>query len=452
MLNQDQPPATLKRPPKSPFAGFKNLWDFKQRGFLPFYRDLFFDQGDLVFFRLAHLDAIFVGHPDKAREIIVEKQRDFIKGSSYDAVRLFVGNGLLTAQGDDWIAQRRMIKGEFTPDAIRDLHQDMSLAINNMVNFFDEHARNNQPVNIFQSMRLLAMNVVSTTLFGRDFTKSDELNDALEVLLEISAMKSVTPFGTKLYLPTTSNWRFLKARNQIYRITDDFIENQAPMGGREPLIVRLIETAKKHFSGNALKRYLRDQVNTIFLAGHETTANALGWAWALLGHHPEIRKRLEDELDETFTAEPEPTDLVRLKYLRLIVMEVLRLYPPVWVLMRDAEPGATLGNIKIEANTKMVISPYFIHRHPHYWADAESFNPDRFIGFAANPSLANAYLPFSYGSRKCIGDHFAMLELTLALAILGKRYRFTPLSPLPKAEAVLTLRPKTEALMMVSRR
>lgn len=455
VLNLDQAPIALNPELKvavESFAGFKNLWRMKRQGFLPFYRDLWQKHGDLVHFKLAHFDAIFVCHPKLVREIIVEKQRDFVKGRSYDGVRLFAGNGLLTSSGDEWIAQRRMVKGEFTPDAIRDLYQDMCSAINKSSTLFDRLAEDNKPVNIFDAMRMLAMNVVSTTLFGREFKKSEELNDAFEVLLQIAAIKSITPWGTSIYLPTISNWRFLKVRDQIFRITNAFTEEKLGTSAREPLIARLIEASKQHYKGS-WKIHLRDQINTIFLAGHETTANTLGWAWALLGQHPEVRKRLLNELDQGFTGDfPEFSDLGRMPLLRNIAMEVLRLYPPVWVLMRDAEPQASLAGRQVPKKCRMVISPYFVHRHPQFWHEPERFMPDRFIGFADNPLLAHAYLPFSYGSRKCIGDHFASLEISLALAFLGKRYRFTPLSDLPEPEAVLTLRPKREVCMMVSKR
>lgn len=433
-----------------PFSGLKNLWHMKKYGFLPFYRDLWQNHGDLVHFKMAYFDAIFVCHPTLVREIIVEKQKDFIKGPSYDGVRLFAGNGLLTASGEDWISQRRMVKGEFTFDAIGQLHQDMCSAINKTVRYFDALAKEKRPVNIFDAMRALAMNVVSATLFGREFTKCDELNEAFETLLRIAAIKSITPLGTWLYLPTANNWQFLRARSRVNRITDDFVLGN--LINKETLVARLIETAKKHYQGPELKRYLRDQVNTIFLAGHETTANTLGWIWALLANNPAIEQRLLNELDSFSGETPEISDLCRMPLVRNIAMEALRLYPPVWALMRDATAEATLGTMKVPENSRMVISPYFVHRHPQFWHDPERFIPDRFNGFSDKSPAAHAYLPFSYGGRKCIGDHFASLEMSLAISILAKRYRFTLMEPLPETVAELTLRPKTDVSMIISPR
>lgn len=433
-----------------PFSGLKNLWRMKEYGFLPFYRDLWQNHGDLVHFKMAYFDAIFVCHPSQVREIIVEKQKDFIKGPSYDGVRLFAGNGLLTASGEDWINQRRMVKGEFTSDAIGHLHQDMCSAINKTIRHFDTLAHEKKTINIFDMMRKLAMNVVSTTLFGREFTKCEELNQAFEVLLQIAALKSITPLGAFIYLPTASNWRFLEARRKVNRITDDFITDNSI--NNQTLVKRLIETAKKHYQGQKLKNYLRDQVNTIFLAGHETTANTLGWIWALLANNPDIEKRLLQELDSFKGDTPQISDFCYMPLVRNIAMEALRLYPPVWALMRDAGPEATLGSIKIPKNTRMVISPYFVHRHPHFWPDPERFLPDRFNGFSDKSPAAYAYLPFSYGGRKCIGDHFANLEMSLAICMLAKRYRFTLLNALPETVAEMTLRPKTDVSMIITQR
>lgn len=430
-----------------PFSGLKNIWQLRKDGVLPFYQKLWQEHGDLVSFKVGAFNCIFICNPHSAREILVEKQKEFIKGASWDIVRLFTGNGLLTANGADWITQRRMVKGEFTLDSIRNMYQDMCMAIKLTTGLFDEAIKKATPLDIFEAMRVLAMNIVSATLFGRKCTKSAELNEAFLHLINIGAQKSMTLLGKMVYFPTMSNWRFLKARSKIYQITDNFTHNNFEKG-YEPLIHRLVETGKEQFKDKALKKYLRDQVNTLFLAGHETTANALGWTWTLLGEYPEIRKRLEDELDSLTGEFPTFEEITKLKMLKNITMEVMRLYPPVWMVSRDATADATLHGEKIPKNTQVVISPYFIHRNPRYWPDPLTFNPDRFDEL----SDANTYFPFSLGSRKCLGEHFAVLEMSLAIAYFCKFYRFIPTAKLPEDEAAFTVRPKTEVNMLVKKR
>ena len=404
--------------------------------------------GDLVRFRFGPATAHLVSAPAGVNHVLAENHRNYGKQTrGYRNLRYVLGNGLLTAEGDHWRRQRRIAQPAFHRQRIAGFGQTMARAAREAAASLS--ARRGQTVDVHQEMMRLTLRIVGETLLAHDPTDAaDEVGAALKYLLSLANERSSRVLDLPPLLPTRENRRFRRALATLDAVVLRMIaERRSRPGDRGDLLSMLIQ-ARDAETGEAMDdRQLRDEAMTIFLAGHETTANALTYTWVLLSRYPAAMRQLRAELSQVLGGRaPSAEDLPRLTLTRRILQEAMRLYPPAWIISRSATGADEIGGFPIPAGSLILISPYVVHRHPGLWSNPEGFDPER---FAVEPPRG-AYLPFGGGPRMCIGNAFASMEAELVIATLAQDLTFelAPGEPVD-LEASITLRPRKGVAMAV---
>ncbi|MGZ4122691.1 MAG: cytochrome P450 [Tumebacillaceae bacterium] len=280
---------------------------------------------------------------------------------------------------------------------------------------------------ISEDMMDLTLHIIMQTMFGEDVSEEEavRLAKAIDDSIVFSAKRLMSPFAIPAYLPTKGNRMHKNAMDVLNEAVYALIERKKhmPREGKHDLLSLLLETRDEN--GQPIPdREIRDQILTILIAGHETTANALSWVWYLLSQHPEVEAQFHNELD-TVLGDRSPTfaDVPNLTYTQLILQETLRLYPPAWMILREAREDVEIEGYTFPKNASMIICVYTVHRNPHYFPDPDAFKPERFASEEIKAIPKYVYFPFGGGSRACIGSNFAMMEATLILATIAQKYR-----------------------------
>jgi cytochrome P450 len=406
----------------------------------------FREYGEVVRFHFGPMVAHLVSSPEGAHHVLAENQRNYGKQTpGYKNLRYVLGNGLLTSEGELWKRQRRIAQPAFHRQRIAGFGATMARAAADALASLQ--ARRGQEVDLHQEMMRLTLRIVGETLLGYDPTDAaDEVGAALTFLLTIANERTARILPFPRSLPTSENRRFRRALATLDGVVLKMIAERRRYPG-EDLLSMLIE-ARDAETGEAMDdRQLRDEAMTIFLAGHETTANALTFSWLLLSRYPAAGRELRAELSAVLGGrEPTAEDLPRLTLPRRIVQEAMRLYPPAWIIARSAIEEDEIGGYAIPARSIVFVSPYVLHRHPRHWEDPEGFDPGRF----AREPVRGSYLPFGGGPRMCIGNGFASMEAELVLATLAQKLRFDLVPGFPlELEPSITLRPRHGLLVRV---
>lgn len=418
--------------------------------------------GDVVRAPLLTTSAYYVFDPELIRLILVERVARYQKQTrGYHKLKLLLGEGLVTSEGDFWLRQRRIAQPAFHKERLASFSEVMVRSAQETAARFEADAIGGRVVDVAKEMMRLTLQVAGITLLSRDLTgEAAEVGRALSIVLEHFNKLVTAPVPYPEYLPTLKNLRFHRAIHTLDRVVMDIIEERRQSGERKnDLLSMWMETRDEETGEQMNDRQLRDEVMTMFLAGHETTSVALSWTLWLLSQHPEATAKVEAELDRVLAGRaPTVQDLRSLVYLDQVFKESLRLMPPVWMLARRPDEDDDLGGFRIPKGSFVFLSPYAVHRHPRYWSDPERFDPDRFEPSRVAEEKASgrprfAYFPFSGGPRQCIGDNFAKMEAVLVLAVLLSRFRFS-LAPghVVEGEPLVTLRPKGGMPMLVERR
>ena len=391
-----------------PFLGDLPAFQADTTGFL---LRLAREQGDVARFRLGRREATLLSHPEHVRAVLVDHADAFGKGRLMQRARPLLGNGLLTSEGSVHHAQRRRVQPVFARDR---LHQ-YAAQIPALVEQQTASWRSGNLVRVDAEMDRLAMNVVARTLLGADLeNQSVALGRALRRLARWAPML-LAPGGRVLE-----------------RI-------------RSPLVYRLrhaIETADGVID--------REQVMTIFLAGHDTTAAALTWIWLLLGIYPEIEARLREEVTAGSANPALATDLTSLPYTEMVVKETLRLFPPVGRIGRRPLSDIDIDGVKLRRDSAVFLSPFVIQRDPRWFHSPVEFRPERWAEPAPDrPRFA--WFPFGVGPRSCVGEHFGRMVLVLAVAAIARNWRLTRAAPLPRVRSLLTTKPRGPVWMVAER-
>jgi cytochrome P450 len=409
--------------------------------------------GDVSFYRLARDPVWLLSHPDHVKDVLVTHQHSFAKGKGIQWARLFLGEGLLTSEGEFHTRQRRLAQPAFHRQRIAGYARAMS-----------EHALRSREglaagtvVDVHAEMMSLTLAVAARTLFDADVrTEAPEISGALEVILGHFPRFAIPFAGAVQRLPLPSNARFRRAVSALDRIVYRIIaERRARSGDRGDLLSMLLVAQDEEGDGGGMTdRQLRDEVMTILLAGHETTANALTWTWHLLAQNPEAEARLHGEIDRALGGRtPGFDDFGALGYVERVLAEAMRLFPPAWGIGRRALVPYAVGGYTIPAGGLVAMSPYVIHRDPRFWPDPLRFDPDRFLPEARAARPRFAYFPFGGGARQCIGESFAWMEGVLVIATLAQRLRFRALpGARVEPQPLITLRPKRGLPMRVEGR
>ncbi len=452
--------ARIPGPPAWPVLG--NVRELGQGAFHEVLLRLHQRYGDI--FRLRYPgggDVVVVRDPDALRHILQTHYTRYRKGRQLEVARPLIGQGIFISEGEFWLRQRRLVQPAFVRPAVRALAPRMAQVIDELLDAWEPAARTGEPIPVKAEMMRLAMQIVARTMFSNSLRPEElqEVEHHFTYLLTVvshrssSIVHNLFPWVQKL--PTPANRRFQKAIRALDRIIFRLIEDRKRRGDEGQDVLGMLLRARHEETGQGMTdRQLRDEVVTLFLAGHETTAIALTWALALLSRFPWLRAELQAEADAVLGDErPTAAHYDRLTFTRAFFDEVLRLYPPQIVMLREAAQEDEIGGFALRPGQALLLHIYGVHMHEAYWDNPAGLDPKRFPPYGPGPKHKFAYLPFGAGPRRCLGDKFAHLEGTLALALIHRRYTLdlvpgTPLEP----DTVGTLRPKGPVPMRVRRR
>jgi cytochrome P450 len=406
-------------------------------------RDYFARYGDVyrVFAPARGVYNYVINHPEDVKRVMLTNHRNYTKGEGMDRVKILLGNGIMTSEGAFWRRQRRMMQPSFHRRVI-DQFSRLIHAVNQK---YEERwalaAARGEPVNISSDTSELTLEIVLRSIFGTDLEKLERQlgQNPFEVVAKQSNrdLKFAFQFRSlaKLVL------ELIKTRRETDEEHFDFLsmfmhttdrETGEPMGDRE----------------------LIDEVLTLIVAGHETTAAALTWTWYLVSQHPEVAEALQAESDRQSASRILGLDAAEsLSFTHQVLQESLRMYPPGWLLTRRAVEADELGGFPIAPRTDVFLSPYLLHRHPEFWSEPEEFRPERFAGPDAAERHKFAYIPFAVGPRHCIGENIAMFEMLVHMHAMTRRFRLTRATHEPiEFEAQINLRPRSNLMMTVENR
>ncbi|WP_406277919.1 cytochrome P450 [Streptomyces sp. NBC_00191] len=396
-------------------------------------------QGDLVEVRLGPRRAFMVCRPELVQQVLLDP-RTFDKGGPlFEAARLLVGNGLVTCGWAEHRIQRRLVQPAFHPSRMASYvgvmceEIDAALAAWEADRAFDLNAALHA-----LTIRVTMRTLFSTTIGSRAVT---EVQHCLPVILSGIYKRMIAPIGVLHSLPTPGNRQFDQARARLRTVIDETVQARRSAGSDTEDLLSILMGAQDEESGRRFTDdEIRDQVMTLLIGGTETTASTLAWACHLLGRHPEAEQELQAEVDNILGGRLLPAfhDLPALDHTRRVVTEALRLFPPAWILTRTATVETELAGKPLAPGTIVLFSPYVLGRDPRVFPDPERFDPDRWLPGRVSSAQRGAMVPFSAGSRKCIGDSFGMAEATLALAAVSARWQLRPvpgtaIRPKPKA-------------------
>jgi cytochrome P450 len=428
-------------------------------GFLAFRRDPLGTitraaqtHGDLVQFRFGPLRAYVPVRPEYVQHILVDHHRNYSKRTrGYDALRLLLGNGLVTSEGEFWKRQRRIAQPAFHRQRIAGFADSMAELTQERADLWRAHAASGKPLDIAREMTDLTLRIVSRTLLSAPIDDANaSIGEAVDRMNAYARDMMTNPLSVPHWVPTRRNRDFRRLSGQLDTLVRGVIESRRQTGDDPGDLLSMLMEARDDDGSGMTDDQLRDEVMTIFLAGHETTANSMSWTLLLLSEHPDVRRRLQAELDEVLGGRlPTFEDLSSLPYTNCVVQEAMRLYPPAWSIGRRAEEDDVIDGYVIHKNALMILSPWVTHRSPALWDNPEGFDPDRF-GPDAAKRHRYAYFPFGGGPRQCIGNGFAMMEAQIILATLMSQFDVELVSGArPKPDAFITLQPRGGLSMFV---
>jgi len=402
--------------------------------------------GDVADMNVRLMTIYLVSHPELIEQVLVTKAKIFHKDLGTKSLSLVLGQGLLTSEGDFWKRQRRLTQPGFHRDRVASYGAVMVEYTERMLDAW----RGGQERNVHEDMMGLTREIVAKTLFDADVrAEGGPIDEAFQAIVQRfqDAPPGVPVIGD---LPTPGKRRFDRALRTLDQVIYGMVAERRAGGRDRGDLLSMLISAEDEGGGRMSERQIRDEALTLFLAGHETTAAALTWTFNLLTQNPEAEARLFRELDEVLGGRaPAVGDLPRLKFTEGVVYESMRLMPPAWAIGREPLEDCEIGGYHVPKGTQVWISQYVVHRDPRYFTDPEAFRPERWENDFAKKLPRYAYFPFGGGPRVCIGNAFALMETTLCLATIARRYRVRVVSkqPLPHVAAV-TLRPK-EAVRVV---
>lgn len=407
---------------------------------------------DIFRFRMGPIPIYVVNNPDYLHQIFVKDADKFYKASiTKKAVYKLIGNGLVLSEGDFWKRQRKLAAPAFHVKRIASYADVMvNLTLDTLSGWDDGATRD-----IEQEMTALTLRIATKTLFDADTSGvALPVAEAMHVVQEVLAKRLRSPLAPPDWVPTPDNKRVSEAIATLDRVIADLIAERRASGEDRGDLLSMLLLARDDEGNGMSDQQLRDEVITLFVAGHETTAKLMAWIWYTLSENPEIEAQLIEEMDSALAGRtPTLHDLAQLPYNDMVVKEALRLYPPAWIISREPVEDVTLGSYTLKKGSTIFISPYLAHRNPDYFPDPERFIPERFAPGAEKQVPTHAYIPFGGGPRICIGNNFAIMEARLILATILQRYQLRVV-PGHKVEVVplLTLCPANGMPMQISQR
>jgi cytochrome P450 len=437
-------------PKRKPLIG--HLMEFR-RDPVKFLMNSARDYGDIAYLKFGPQGIYLFNNPDYVKDVLVTNNRNFVKSRGLEMAKKFLGEGLLTSEGEFHRRQRRLAQPAF--------HHRRINAYATVMASYTERAQtrwqNGETLDISQEMMRLTLAIVGKTLFDADVeAEAGEIGQALTDIMQLFD-RITSPFTWLLEkLPLPSNYRFAKAKlrldQTIYRIIN---ERRTTGEDRGDLLSMLLLAQDEEGDGTGMtNEQLRDEAMTIFLAGHETTANALTWTWYLLSQHPDVEAKLHAEIDSVLKGNlPTAEDVARLRYTEMVFAEAMRLYPPAWLIGRRALNDYQVDKYTLPARSIILMSPYVMQHDARYYPEPEKFDPERWKPGAKEARPKFSYFPFGGGPRVCIGEPFAWMEGVLLISTIAQKWKMRLAAGQQIAmQPMITLRPKFGMRMQMERR
>jgi cytochrome P450 len=370
-----------------------------------------------------------VHHPDDIKRVLVSNHKNYTKGAGIDRIKLLLGRGIMTSEGELWTRQRYMMQPFFHRRIISEFAGIIAAANERFIARWDTLAGRGEPINLTEEMSELTLEIVLRSIIGRDLDR-------------LTQESGNNPFAVVTKEPAR-DLQFVYTFRSLSKVLVELIARRRAEPDQHFDYVAMLMSARDKESGAPMsERELIDEVFTLIVAGHETTASGLNWTWYLLSQHPQVEARLHAEIDAAPQfAVPSLQQMEALTYTQQVVDETLRLYPPGWVLSRRTIEADVLGGFPVPAGTNVLLPLYLLHRHPKFWREPEQFSPERFAPEHEAQRPRFAYMPFAAGPRHCIGETFALYEMLVHLYKVARRYRlvYVPERPL-ELEAQINLR------------
>jgi cytochrome P450 len=446
---------TMRRPPGPRGLPILGLTLAIRKDALGTLRRVAREWGDIVRLPVAFQDRVFLNHPDYIEQVLVIQQAKFHKSELTKRITgALLGQGLLISEGDFWRRQRRLAQPAFHRTRINGYAATMTESTQRHIHGW----RDGEQRDIAREMMALTLDVAVRTLFGTTLpTEARQVGHSMTFLMRYQLGRQRSPLRIPETWPTPRNKRARRERDYldslVYRIIDER-RSQGDAANQRSDLLSLLMGAMDEDGTQMTPKQLRDETMTLFLAGHETTAQMLAWTWYLLGENPAVEARLHEELHSVLKGRPaEAADLGRLPYLYALLHEVLRMYPPAYIIARTSIEPSQIGGYDFPSGATMLMSQWVMHRDPRYYEDPDRFQPERWVQGLADRLPAGAYFPFGDGPRRCIGQGFAMLEAAIVIGTLAQRFQFRLVpgqAVLP--EPLITLRPRHGIRMILHAR
>ena len=413
--------------------------------------------GDIIRFRFGPRNCYFLAHPDYIKHIFQTKAENYSKQTrGHNYLKLLLGEGLITSEGKLWQHQRQSAQMELRSEQVNHMIPNMVEAIQNTTQKLESMAEQNTTIDVHLEMARLALRVVDKTLFkiGFEDQEIDTIIYAMDFLDQSLSKRTRRILNLPLSIPSPDNLTFKKNLNNIKNIIRTIVKKYKCQKMQHKGLINQIfnDTTPVNCPFNGDQR-IENEIITFLLSSHVSTSIALSWTWYLLSQHPEVRSHLHQEialiLKNSITS---VEDLTLLTYTEQIIYESLRLYPPIWLTIRHAVHKDEIGGYDIPAGATVMLSRYITHRHPKFCEEPDLFNPERFSSDKRKNIHPFSFFPFGGGPRRCIGSHFAMMELKLAIAMLASRFKFASLPQHSvQVHPLISLTPRRSLKMSLSR-
>lgn len=428
------------------FSSYKILVEYRQDP-LAFFQKMFRENGHQTYLEVLGRKMIILSHPEDVMHVLKINHQSYTKGRTTRAIKTFLGNGLITSEGDEWRLQHRLIRPVMNPKSIHELAPKMQATTEQFLN----ELVTDQPINSFHEMNRLTWRIVLNTLFSQEATKElDSWLDDVLYLMESITTRTRSAIKIPYFIPTSTHRRVKgivdKFGNYIYRLLEE-----RRQGEKRNDLLQLLIDIRDDSSKGMTDEVIKDQVLTFLMAGHETVTNTLSWFLITLAQNQKYLPRLQEEAAQFFKT-MDYQALNASPWSTAVIDEVMRLWPPVWAFMRRAEKEDKVGEMIIPRKANVVLSPYLSHRAPDLWERPDDFFPERFMTDRKKIS-PGAFYPFGYGPRACIGGYFAGMEAKIILANLVHNFNWSIVDQSEQAyESGITLRPTNNISMIFKRR
>jgi cytochrome P450 len=421
---------TPRAPSEYAPSAFELLKTIRREGNLGWMMNVWRQHGDLTRIRAGANSFLLVVHPDHVRHINVTHRESYDKAESYDVIReMLLGHGIVTATGEDWRRQRKLMAPFFTPRGVEKFYPIFLSDTQQLIERWRaQHQGSGRPVEMLDEMMRVTASVILHSVFSTDSDVTVlRIKNSIETMISHISGLQMRPVQVPQWVPTPGNLRFRRAHKLVTGYIRELIARRRALPTEQwpdDLLTKLMATKDEETGTVMAEQLLTDNGITLFAAGHETTARTLSFLWYALSQNPEVERRLHAELDAVLgEAPPTLNDLKKLPYTLQVVKEVLRLYPAAPMYARDAVAEGELDGVRIPAGTRMILFAYATHRHPAFWDEPERFEPDRWLPEREAGRHAHAYHPFASGQRICLGNSFSLLETHVMAAMLARRFK-----------------------------